>query len=362
MSAVAGTEPATSRAIDLVRPELLAMRGYSSARMEASGGRVWLNANESPWDDGGLQRYPEPQPAALRERLAERYGVPSDTVLVSRGSDEAIDLLTRAFCRAGRDAIIVSPPTFGMYAVCADIQGARVVRVPLEGEAFTYPFQRVLAAIDDTTKLVYVCSPNNPTGTGADRATILELARAVAGRALVVVDEAYVEFAGRASLAPEAAGGENLVVLRTLSKAYGLAGARIGALVGAPEIVALLRKIMPPYPLPTPSIEAALAALSPERMASFDARLGEVRSERTRVAAALRALDIVTQVLPSEANFVTARFRDGASAYRQCLARGIVVRDVSADPALANALRITVGLPDENDAMLAALAQLESAR
>lgn len=352
--------------LDRVRPELLALRGYSSARMEASGGRVLLNANESPWPDPrGLNRYPEPQPAALLARLAALYGVPVANVLAGRGSDEAIDLLTRAYCRAGVDAVAIAAPTFGMYAVCAAIQGARVLRVPLRRGTYEFPFAEVIAAVrgDDGAKLVYVCAPNNPTGSLPPRDDVLALARELAGRALVVVDEAYVEFAGRASLAPEAVKpGANLVVLRTLSKAYGLAGARVGALIGDAALVALLRRLMAPYPLPAPSVAHALAALAPAAIDDVAARVAAAIGERQRLADALRASASVREVLPSAANFVTARFDDAAAVHRDCLARGIVLRDVSADPLLAGCLRISIGLPAENDALLALLATREPAR
>ncbi|HEX7817360.1 histidinol-phosphate transaminase [Dyella sp.] len=346
--------------LDLARPELLRMQAYSSARMEASGGEIFLNANESAWPSHGkgpsFHRYPEPQPAALVDQLAALYGVTSDRLLVSRGSDEAIDLLTRAFCRAGRDAIVVMPPTFGMYAICAQIQDAAVLEAPLDNQ-FNVVIDTVLAAVTDAVKLVYVCSPNNPSGQRVPGETIVALADALQGRALLVVDEAYAEFSGQdqASALDLLDRYEHLVVLRTLSKAWALAGARVGALLGTPALVALLRKIIPPYPLPTPCVDAALRALSPEGRAAVSAQVDQVRSQREALAHALAHLPAVREVLPSSANFLTVRFADAAVAYRRLFDAGVVVRDVRRYRHLGDALRITVGTPDENRRVLAVL-------
>lgn len=348
--------------LDLARPELRSLAPYVSARMEARGGSVALNANESPWppfdDDTGWNRYPDPQPPALIARLARLYGVRPDQVLVGRGSDEGIDLLVRAFCRAGRDAILISPPTFGMYATCARLQGAEVNEAPLRADG-TLDTGAVIAACTPAVKLVFVCAPNNPIGVGVPRAVILQLAQALAGRALLVVDEAYAEFSepgrGAASVADAVGAFPHLVVLRTLSKAWALAGARVGALLADAAVVALLGRIMPPYPLPRPSIAAALRALAPEGEAAMHRRVEVLRRERTRMRAALVNVAGVRAVLPSEANFLTVRFEDAGRAFNALLAAGIAVRDVRRYPALHDALRITLGKPAENDAVLAAL-------
>ncbi len=345
--------------LELVRPELRGFRGYSSARREAGRAGILLNANEASVAPAtgslALNRYPEPQPQGLRDALASLYGVPRETLLIGRGSDEGIDLLTRACCRAGEDAVLISPPTFGMYAICAEVQGARVVRVPLADATFAWSLDAVRAACDRTVKLVYVCSPNNPTGGLVPREAVLALADALAGRALVVVDEAYVEFADVASLAQEAATGR-VAVLRTLSKAHALAGARIGVLIADRDLVALLERLMPPYPLATPSVAAAEAALAPAALDATRARVAATIAERDRLARALPAIDGVVEVLPSRANFLTVRFRDGAAAFARLAAAGIVVRDVSRYEGLANTLRISIGRREENDAVLAALA------
>jgi histidinol-phosphate aminotransferase len=350
--------------LDLARPEIRAMQPYSSARMEASGGEVFLNANESAWapvgDDGlGCNRYPEPQPAALVDALAALYGVRREQLLVGRGSDEAIDLLVRVFCRAGRDAILIQPPTFGMYAVCARVQDAGIVEVPLAAD-FTLDADAVLAALTPAVKLVFVCTPNNPAGEPVPRAAVERLAQALSGRALLVVDEAYVEFSDAGSVADLIDRHDNLAVLRTLSKAWALAGARVGSLLANAEVIALLRRVMAPYPLPLPCVDAALLALSGWGQANARAHVDVVREQRARMLNELRRLPGVREVLPSQANFLAVRFDDAGAVYQRLLAAGIVVRDVRRYPNLDDALRITIGTPAENDRVLAVLASAQS--
>lgn len=345
--------------LDLARPDIRALSPYSSARMEAQGGTVLLNANESsrppniPGGDG-LNRYPDPQPRALVDALADLYGSEPDRLLVTRGSDEAIDLLVRAFCRAREDAVVVSPPTFGMYAVCARIQGAAVIEAPLEA-AGELDADKLLAAVTPATKLVFVCNPNNPTGNLVRRDVLERLARELDGRAMLVIDEAYAEFSGVASATSLIDNHDNVAVLRTLSKAWSLAGARVGALVARAEVIALLRRIIPPYPLPSPCVDAALGALSYEGRRVQRHHLQEILAERARMFAALSAMPGVREVLPSHANFLAVRFDDAAGTYRRLLAAGIVVRDITRYPGLGDALRITVGTGNENDRVLAIL-------
>jgi histidinol-phosphate aminotransferase len=352
--------------LERARPEILAMQPYSSARMEAGQAKIMLNANESPWapvgaDDSGLNRYPDPQPAALCARLAELYGVAREQLLVGRGSDEAIDLLVRAFCHEGRDTIVISPPTFGMYAVAACTQGAAVIEAPLATD-FAVDADAVLAKVTDSTKLVFVCTPNNPTGALVPLATIERLAVALRDRALVVVDEAYLEFSGEAASATNLlAVHDNIAVLRTLSKAYALAGARVGTLIAQADVVALLRRIQAPYPVPALCAEAALAALSPQGIAQTRARIATLLGERDRLTRALSAASGVLAVYPSAANFVCVRLNDAQKVYRALLALGIVVRDVGRYPGLADCLRITIGSPQENAIVLEALGLQQAA-
>ena len=344
----------------IARPDILPLDPYEHAAWDPTLER--LHANELPWRSSGdasvagLNRYPEPQPRELVEQLADLYGQPPGNVLVTRGSDEAIDLLTRAFCRAGTDEVLVCPPTFGMYAVAARIQGAGVQRVPLDlAQGFAYDPAAVLAACTPTVKLVYVCSPNNPTGNLVAESTILHLAEQLAGRALLIVDEAYIEFAGVASCARHLATHPWLVVLRTLSKAYGLAGARCGVVLAHAEIVALLRRIIEPYNLTQLSIEAVLRALQPVARAVTHECVALIQSERAQLAAALCDSAAVVRVWPSAANFVLVEFKDPQRAFDRACAAGLLVRDVRRHAGLERALRLTVGTPEQNQRLIAAL-------
>ena len=359
-------------ALAAVRAELRGFVGYRSARAEAAHGEVWLNANENPWPpegDGGLalNRYPQPQPERLLAALANLYSVAPAQVLAGRGSDEFIDLLVRACCRAGADAVLVSPPTFGMYAVSARVQDAAVVAVPLLPDALRGLRPDVAAVIAAAhtrpVRLAFACSPNNPTGAAWQREELAEVATALEGRALLVVDEAYAEFDGdgRGAL-PLLAAHANLVVLRTLSKAHALAGARVGVALAAPELLAVLRSIMAPYPLPTHSQSAALRAVQADALARTRRQLAVLAGERARVAAALRGLGGVLAVFPSVANFLCVRFADAAAAYARLGAGAVVARDVGRQPGLAGCLRISIGAPAENDRLLAALGAGEARR
>jgi histidinol-phosphate aminotransferase len=343
----------------LARPDILQLKAYEHAAWEPDLAR--LHANELPWrhaDDeslAGLNFYPEPQPRVLIERLARLYSVGRNTLLVTRGSDEAIDLLVRAFCRAGEDAVVICPPTFGIYTVSAQIQGAQVISAPLNAEeGFALDTQRLLENCDATVKLVFLCSPNNPTGHLLSEDSILEVADALEGRALVVVDEAYVEFSSRASLASQVARRPQLAILRTLSKAHGLAGARLGTLIADPEIIALLRKLIAPYAISQLTLEAVLRLLSAPHLRILQRRIRDIRAERDRMTEGLERLARVTQVLPSEANFVLARFTDAAAALERARAARLLVRDASKYPGLEDALRISIGTPLQNAQLLKA--------
>jgi histidinol-phosphate aminotransferase len=343
----------------LARPEIRALKPYSHAVWDPRLER--LHANELPWrvqgdtSIAGLNRYPEPQPRELVARLAALYDVEPSMVLVARGSDEGIDLLTRAFCRAGRDAVLVCPPNFGMYAVAARIQGAEVIEVPLDPErGFALDLPAVLGAID-RAKLVYLCTPNNPTGNSLAAADIDRVVEGARGRALVVIDEAYAEFSLAPSAVARIAAQPHVVVLRTLSKAHGLAGARIGALIAVPEIIALLRRIIPPYALAQPTVEAALAALEPEQLAIMRVRRDDILRERARTAAALAGRPGVRRIWPSDANFLLVEFEDAGLALERIATAGLIVRDFRGTAGLGEALRITIGTPAQNSRMLDSL-------
>jgi histidinol-phosphate aminotransferase len=280
--------------------------------------------------------------------------VRADQLLPGRGSDESIDLLTRGFCRAGVDNVIICPPTFGMYSVAARIQGAAVREVPLvRDRGFALDTEGVLAAGDANTRLVFLCSPNNPTGNAMDDGSVEKLLTALAGRALVVVDEAYVEFAGSESFIRWLARFPNLVVLRTLSKAFGLAGARVGSLIADPRIVALLGKVIPPYSIPQLTIEAVLATLAPAQAAVQRERVAQVRAERERLRTALAGKSSVRKIWPSVANFLLVDFIDPEAALAAARAAKLLIRDMRG--AAPGSLRISVGTPEQNDRLLRSL-------
>jgi histidinol-phosphate aminotransferase len=349
-----------SRPETLARPEILELQAYEHALWDPRLER--LHANELPWrqpaddSDAGLNRYPEPQPRALLERLAGLYQVPVESVLVSRGSDEGIDLLIRSFCRAGQDRIVICPPTFGMYGVCANIQGAQVVSVPLQAaDGFSLDAGAVLQRCAQQIKLVFLCSPNNPTGNLLDTRAVMRLVSGLEGRAIVVVDEAYVEFAAAPSLAAQVLNFPHLIVLRTLSKAYALAGARCGALIADPGIVRLLRKVIQPYSIPQGTLEVALRSLEPAQLAIAGERVQLICSERRRLQDSLAALPSVRRAWHSDANFILVECHNPQDAMRRARSAGLLIRDVRSYPGLERCVRITVGDPAQNSRLLAAL-------
>jgi len=346
--------------LHLARPDILELQPYQHAAWDPSLER--MHANEMPWrasgdnSISGLNRYPEPQPRALVERMAQLYGVPARQLLVGRGSDEAIDLLVRAFCRAGQDNVVITPPTFGFYKVAARIQGAGVLEVPLVRDGFALDAERAIAA-GLQAKIVFLCSPNNPTGNLLDEVAMLRICTQLAGKALVVVDEAYVEFCGRASLTARLAEFPNLVILRTLSKAYALAGARLGTVIASEEIIGLLRRIIPPYAIPASTVAEVLALTEAPQRAMSAARIRTLLDERSRMHERLERCANVARVFPSDANFLLIECRDSQRFFAAGKAAGLIVRDFSSYPGLAGCLRISIGTPDQNQRLLAAVEQ-----
>lgn len=346
-----------SSVLDLARPDLRTLRPYEPGAWEP--GLTRLNANESPWrlpsdhTARGLNVYPPPRPFELRATLAAYYGANPDQLLVTRGSSEAIDVLIRGFCRAGQDAILITPPTFDMYRVYATIQAAKIQRVPLDATAdFEFDVEAVVAGVDDSTRIVFVCTPNNPTGTVVSRDDLARLAEALTGRALLVIDAAYQDYAEDQGLDELRARHGHVVVLRTLSKFVALAGARCGALLAMPEVVRFLENVLPPYTFPTPSIEIVLDALEPASLELARDRIAETRAEREQLSMALARLDDVLAVYPSQANFVLIRVADGPAFVDRARRGGVLVRSFSGDSALTDCVRITVGLPEDNARLL----------
>jgi len=343
--------------VSLARPEIVTLKPYSHAAWLPSVTR--LHANEAPWRPtgdttvAGLNRYPEPQPQALIESMAALYGVPLASVLATRGSDEAIDLLSRIYLRAGADAILQCAPTFGMYQVAARIQGAGVIEIPLDRErGWALDPERLLAVWQPHIKLVYLCSPNNPTANLLDVAALKQVCEALDGKAIVVIDEAYIEWSGTSSLTRWLERFPTLAVLRTFSKAHALAGARLGALLAAPELIELARRVIPPYSLAQPTVEAALRALQPAELAAGQERVESLLAEREYLARGLAASPWVDRVWPSNANFLLIDCRDADRFMNAVLAGGLIVRDLRAHPALPHSLRVSVGSRAQNDELL----------
>ncbi len=352
-----------STASNLLRNDLRDFSGYASARSVVQQGNVWLNANESaqcnPADETGLcQRYPEPQPAALVARLADYYEVAVEQLLVGRGSDEGIDLLVRTFCKPGQGRVVIAPPTFGMYAVSARLHGASVIEVPLRDAAagFVHDMDEIAtAAIQAQATLVFLCNPGNPTGSILSLDALSTLAGRLAGRVLLVVDEAYGEYADVASAASLLATHDNIVVLRTLSKAHALAAARIGCVIAQAELIAMLRRAQAPYPVPAPCIGVALDALQVDATRVIASRVGQARTQREWLRGRLSRTPGVRCVYHSAGNFLLVRFDDAAAVQARLIAAGIVVRDMRSVPGLQDALRISIGTPAENAAVMAAI-------
>ncbi|MBU3673321.1 MAG: histidinol-phosphate transaminase [Sinobacteraceae bacterium] len=342
----------------LARPDIVALAPYEHALYAPTLER--LHANELPWpplsEDSGsaLHRYPEPQPAALVAALAAQYGVSTEQLLIGRGSDEGIDLLTRAFCRAGVDAVITCPPTFGMYAVAARIQGAEVISVPLV-ERYALDDAGVIAALSRSVKLVWLCSPNNPTGNSLDAAAVRRVLEAARGRALVVIDEAYIEFSKCSSWIKSLPEYPHLVILRTLSKAQGLAGARIGTVIASPTVIRLLRKIIPPYAIARPTSFAAEQALQEHHRAIANERIERICAERERLRNALIRSPWVKRVYPSDANFLLLSTTNARRVLERLQAVSLLARDFSGKPGLDEAVRLTVGTPEQNNRVIEAL-------
>lgn len=339
----------------LIRENLRGLTPYSSARDEyvSDGSRmIFLDANENPFESG-VNRYPDPHQRKLRALWAQLQGLGQEQLLLGNGSDEILDLIFRAFCEPRRDNVISLPPTYGMYRVLADINDVEQREVPLT-DAFQPDVPGILNAVDQNTKLIFICSPNNPTGNLLKGESIRTLLESFQG--LVVIDEAYIEFSGEKGWLPTLEEYPNLVVTRTLSKSYGLAGIRLGICCASPEIISTLNKIKPPYNVNQLTQERAY-----QRLSDRDAVKGEVETilrERERLIGALGALDFVKALYPTQANFVLAKVDDAHKRYRQLLDCHVVVRNRSNQPLCENTLRFTVGSPKENKELIEILKQL----
>ena len=340
----------------LIRPNIRTLAPYSSARDEYSGreAHVFLDANESPYNSP-INRYPDPLQRELRAELAQVKGVPPECIFLGNGSDEAIDLVFRIFCEPGVDNVVAPAPTYGMYAVCADINGVEYRSVPL-GAEFEFSAEALLAATDARTKVIFLCSPNNPTGNLLPADEVQKVLEGFPG--IVVVDEAYGDFAPQASLRPQLAERPRLILLHTFSKAWAGAGIRLGVALAHPELIATFNKVKYPYNVNVLTQQKGLEML--HRRAEVAEWTARILAERSRLMAAVASLAVCRKVFPSEANFFLARVSDGKRIYDALVDRGIIVRNRSSIALCENCLRISVGTPQENDELLAALRDIDS--
>ncbi len=338
---------------ELVRPNILHLTPYSCARDEYSGGEatVFLDANESPYG-APLNRYPDPLQRELKESVSRVKGVPERNTFIGNGSDEAIDLVFRIFCEPGRDNVLAMSPTYGMYEVCAHVNDVDYRPVPLT-EDFRLSAETLLSAADERTKVIFLCTPNNPTGNCLDREEVLKVLTQFGG--IVVVDEAYSDFSSVRPFRLDLQQYPNIIVLNTLSKAWASASIRLGMAFASQEIVELMNRVKYPYNVSLPSQRLALEALG--REAQVRQWISVTLSERERLIGEMKALPLCREVFPTDANFFLTRVTGATDIYRYLIERGIVVRNRTNVELCSDCLRITVGTPEENNALLTALKQ-----
>jgi len=348
--------------VELARREIRSLRAYKAA--EQVDDTIRLNANESPMIGANdhfrrsLNRYPEVRPRRLQHLLAARFRCTPAQLLVTRGSSEAIDLLVRTFCRAGKDSVLTTSPSFSMYRHYAEVQGAKTIEVAtMAADDFAVDIDAILAACEDSTRLIFVCSPNNPTGTRLSRIQLEQLLHGRGDRSAVVIDEAYVEFGDDPSVIELLDRYPNLLVLRTLSKALGFAGARCGAVVGLGSVIRMLNAVQAPYALATPVVECVEDALQDEQLAFAERTIARIIEERERLVGVIGAFNFVRKVWPSHANFFLIEVDDAEKVMRRCEDHHVLLRHFGGE--LAGCIRISVGSPDENDQLLRVLETLE---
>jgi histidinol-phosphate aminotransferase len=339
---------------NLIRNNIKKMTAYSSARHEFSGeASIFLDANEnsfgSPLPDS-FNRYPDPLQIEVKEKLSKIKGVPSQNIFLGNGSDEAIDLLYRIFCEPGRDNAIIFPPTYGMYDVCAEMNDVKVKKVNLTKD-YQLDIDAIEKAIDPFTKLIFICSPNNPTGNSINRSDIEILLNNFSG--IVVIDEAYINYAKQKSFISELTEYPNLVVMQTLSKAWGLAGLRLGMAFASQQIIDLFNKVKYPYNINTATQLLALDAL--DNIEWVNQHIGITVSEREKLKTDLLNLPATEIVYPSDANFLLVKIKDARKIYESLCTKGIIVRDRSKVVLCNDCLRITIGTPAENSKLIASL-------
>ena len=338
----------------LIRENIKKLKPYSSARSEYSGqASVFLDANENSFGSPltkWYNRYPDPLQWDVKRKLSTIKNVPADKILLGNGSDECIDLLIRAFCNPGLDNIIICPPTYGMYEVYANINGVVIKEVPLHA-SYQLNLEGLEAAIDARTKLIFLCSPNNPTGNSLDREDIEIVLNNFDG--IVLVDEAYINYSRQRSFLAELTDYPNLVVMQTFSKAWGLAALRLGMAFASEEIISVLNKIKPPYNINAATQELALKAL--DHLEDVNAMIKETVNEREALLKELIQLPLIQKVYPSDANFLLVKMEGATNVYNYLKDQGIIVRNRSNITLCEDSLRITVGTPEQNQLLIEAL-------
>lgn len=340
----------------LIRDNVARMKPYSSARDEfKSNGKtmLYLDANESPFENG-INRYPDPQQKAVKRVLSQLKGINEKQILLGNGSDEVLDLLFRAFCEPNIDNVITLPPTYGMYGILADLNAVESRQIQLD-KNFEPQLSEILDAVDINTKMIFLCSPNNPTGNSFSEESVLELLQNFNG--LVVLDEAYIDFSEKESWLKRINEFRNLVIVQTLSKAYGMAGIRIGILYASEEIIAVLNKIKPPYNLNVLSQEKVLSILLFNE--SVNKKIACITNEKDRLFKELLQFNFIEKVFPSDANFILVKVDAAVFRYRQLLENGIVIRNRTNEINCENCLRITIGTNQENTNLINVLKSLK---
>ena len=340
----------------LIRRNIASLEPYSTARDEYKGELgILLDANESPYGDG-INRYPSTTlKESLRKKVAALKKVDPECLFLGNGSDEVIDLCYRVFCIPGRSNAVIMAPSYGMYSVCADINNVSRRMVQLPGETFMLPVTELLQAADRRTRLMFICSPNNPTGNAYDLEEIEHLASRFKG--ILVVDEAYIDFSSKPSAVSLTVKYPNLIVMQTLSKAWGLAGLRVGLAIANPEIISIFKKVKYPYNIGTDTISLTLERLDKSNVAF---QVATIISERDRLAAVLPGCKCVRKVYPSDANFLLVKVSDPRGLYDALLRQGVIVRDRSGVKGCEGCLRLTIGTPEENIKLEKTIAEYES--
>nr|WP_299173029.1 histidinol-phosphate transaminase [uncultured Allomuricauda sp.] len=339
----------------LVRETVKGLKPYSSARDEyvSDGSKmIFLDANENPFENG-LNRYPDPQQRSLKTLLSEQKQIPEQNILLGNGSDEVLDLIFRAFCEPNRDNIITLPPTYGMYKVLAGINAVENREVLLTSD-FEPDVPRILQKVDENSKIIFICSPNNPTGNAFQKKNIEELL--VNFNGLVVIDEAYIDFSENQSWISTLDSYPNLIITQTMSKAYGMAGIRLGICYASAEIITILNKIKPPYNVNQLTQYQALKRVLDDTLVQEE--VVKILKERKTLVNALKEVTFIEKVYSSDANFVLVKVDDASKRYQQLLDANVVVRNRSNQPLCKNTLRFTVGTPDENKKLIAILKEL----